>query len=169
MIENALPELPYETTPSPLSENEDENTVNFNPIPALTIVMTGISMGNHHQGTLYSSCVHYLWGLLISAAAICRMITYISMFRNPPKTKVLTRPHSELLGAFLLICGAILFMASNHGTMLWLRRNGVDSMFLLNATVSLTGMVLSYAALLILLKSWAINRERAKEKQTLAK
>ncbi|KAI8881068.1 hypothetical protein K501DRAFT_189883 [Backusella circina FSU 941] len=165
VVENALPELPYE--PAPVTENED--TTNFNPIPVLTIFMTGISMGNHHQDSLYYSRAHYFCGLLISAAAVCRMMTYISMFRNPPKTKVPTRPPSELLVAFLLTCGAILFMASNQGTMLWLRRNGTDFMFLLNVTVSLTGMVLSYVAFLILLKSWATNRERAKAKQVLAK
>ncbi|KAI7904836.1 uncharacterized protein BX663DRAFT_503740 [Cokeromyces recurvatus] len=187
MLEKAMPEIPYKVSNRRRnrSSNSDEkaydadadddnekyslkkkyspaNLTHFNPIPALTVFMTGISMGNHHQDTIYSSRVHYLWGLLISAASICRFITYLSLFRNPPKNNIPTRPPSEALGAFLLVAGAILFMASNHGTMLWLRRNHVDSMFLLNVTVSLTAMTLSYVTFLVIIKAWAINRESNK-------
>lgn len=148
-------------------EISDENQVNFNPIPALTILMTGISMGNHHQDTIYSSRVHYLWGLLISAAAISRMLTYVSLFRNPPKTSIPIRPPTEAIGAFLLVGGSILFMASNAGTIMFLRRNAVDSMFLLNITVSLTAMSLTYVAFLVIVKAWAVNREDTKRLKKL--
>ncbi|OAD02438.1 hypothetical protein MUCCIDRAFT_11833, partial [Mucor lusitanicus CBS 277.49] len=171
VLEKSMPRTPYDDDDDECAvdstrkqhgskrSKKQEPQVNFNPIPALTILMTGLSLGNHHQDTLYSSRVHYLWGLLISAAAICRIITYITLFRSPPKSGKPLRPPSEALGAFLLVCGSILFMASNAGTILWLRRNAVDSMFLLNLTVSLTAMVLSYVAFLVVLKAWAANRE----------
>ncbi|KAI9485888.1 MAG: hypothetical protein EXX96DRAFT_645784 [Benjaminiella poitrasii] len=185
MLEKAMPEMPYKipehsnyasTSKKMYDDNENSgrkkkhsapNTYNFNPMPALTVFMTGISMGNHHQDTLYSSRVHYLWGLLISAAAVCRIVTYFLLFRNPPKNRVPTRPPSEALGAFLLVAGAILFMASNQGTILWLRRNHVDSMFLLNVTVSFTAMTLSYVAFLVIVKAWATNRETYKRMKKL--
>lgn len=179
VLEKSMPRTPYDDDDDECAvdstrkqhgskrSKKQEPQVNFNPIPALTILMTGLSLGNHHQDTLYSSRVHYLWGLLISAAAICRIITYITLFRSPPKSGKPLRPPSEALGAFLLVCGSILFMASNAGTILWLRRNAVDSMFLLNLTVSLTAMVLSYVAFLVVLKAWAANRESKKKNKKL--
>ncbi|KAI8385710.1 hypothetical protein BD560DRAFT_481355 [Blakeslea trispora] len=135
----------------------------LNPFPALTVLMTGVSMGNHHQDTQYSSTIHYMWGLLLACAALCRFVTYITLYRNQPQDAQPSRPPSELLGAFLLICGSILFMASNSGTLLWLRRNNVDSMFLMNVCVALTSMTLCYVATLQIIKAWAEKREAKKQ------
>ncbi|KAI8078992.1 uncharacterized protein B0P05DRAFT_587224 [Gilbertella persicaria] len=135
----------------------------LNPFPAITVLMTGVSMGNHHQDTQYSSNVHYMWGLLLSFAALCRFMTYITLYRNQPQDAQPSRPPSELLGAFLLICGSILFMASNSGTILWLRRNNVDSMFLMNVCVALTSITLCYVAAMQIIKAWAEKREASKK------
>lgn len=148
------------------SEAKDSG-YSLNPFPALTVLMTGISMGNHHQDTAYSTNIHWMWGLLLSVAAICRFITYITLYRNTPSDAQPSRPPSELLGAFLLIAGSILFMASNSGTLTWLRRNNVDSMFLMNVCVALTSITLCYVAGLQILKAWAEKREALK-KQNLA-
>jgi hypothetical protein len=135
----------------------------LNPFPALTVLMTGISMGNHHQDTAYSTQIHFMWGLLLASAAICRFVTYLTLYRNTPTDAQPSRPPSELLGAFLLIAGSILFMASNSGTLLWLRRNNVDSMFLMNVCVALTSMTLTYVAFLQIIKAWAEKREYNKK------
>ncbi|KAI8984637.1 hypothetical protein BDF20DRAFT_860992 [Mycotypha africana] len=137
----------------------DREGYSWNPFPALTVLMTGISMGNHHQDTAYSSNIHYMWGLLLATAALCRFITYITLYRNPPKDSQPTRPPSELVGAFLLTAGSILFMASNSGTLLWLRRNNVDSMFLMNVCVAFTSITLTYVATLMVIKAWSEKRE----------
>ncbi|KAI9277609.1 hypothetical protein BY458DRAFT_488472 [Sporodiniella umbellata] len=136
----------------------------LNPFPALTVFMTGISMGNHHQDTAYSSQIHWLWGLLLSSAAVCRLATYLLLYTGLPATPA--RPPTELVGAFLLIAGSILFMASNSGTMLFLRRNQVDAMFLMNVVVALTAISLSYLALLIIVKAWAQKRELKKNSKS---
>jgi uncharacterized membrane protein len=143
--------------------HEQQQTYSLNPIPALTVLMTGISMGNHHQDTEYSTNVHYLWGLLLSIAALCRIITYIIMYNSRPSTRDPSRPPTEALGAFALICGSILFMASNSGTMTWLMRNQIDSMFLMNVAVAFSMMTLSYVLSLILLKAWSAKREELKK------
>ncbi|GAB5588639.1 hypothetical protein Unana1_03539 [Umbelopsis nana] len=144
-------------------KHEDHQSYSLNPIPALTVLMTGISMGNHHQDTEYSSNVHYLWGLLLSVAALCRIITYITLYNSKPSTREPSRPPSEALGAFSMICGSILFMASNSGTMTWLMRNQVDSMFMMNVAVAFSMMTLSYVLSLILLKAWSAKREELKK------
>ncbi|KAI9301315.1 hypothetical protein BJ944DRAFT_234026 [Cunninghamella echinulata] len=138
-------------------------THSFNPFPALTVMITGISMGNHHQETQYGTQVHYLWGLLLALAALCRILTYVFLFRNTPTSIQPSRPPTELLGAFCLIAGSILFMASNAGTMTWMRRLNVDTMFMLNVCVALTSITLCYVAGLMILKGWAWNREQRKK------
>lgn len=138
----------------------------LNPFPALTVLMTGISMGGHHQETAYSTNIHFMWGLLLASAAFCRFITYLSLYRNAPNDAQPSRPPSELLGAFLLIAGSILFMASNAGTLMWLRRNNVDSMFLMNVCVALTAITLVYVATLQIIKAWAEKREYLKRNQS---
>lgn len=135
----------------------------LNPFPAITVIFTGASMGLHTQETAYSTNIHFMWGLLLGLAAICRLITYLTLYRNAPSDAQPSRPPSELLGAFLLIAGSILFMASNSGTTLWLRRNNVDSMFLMNVIVALTSMTLIYVATLQIIKAWAEKREDAKK------
>lgn len=135
----------------------------LNPFPALTVLMTGISMGNHHQDTVYSTNIHYMWGLLLASAAVCRFITYVTLYRNEPQDSEPSRPPSEVVGAFLLIAGSILFMASNSGTLLWLRRENVDSMFLMNVCVAFTSMTLCYVAGLMIIKAWSEKREDRKK------
>ncbi|KAI7904745.1 uncharacterized protein BX663DRAFT_484840 [Cokeromyces recurvatus] len=98
-----------------------------------------------------------------TSAACCRFVTYLFLYRNAPTDAQPSRPPSELLGAFLLIAGSILFMASNSGTLLWLRRNNVDSMFLMNVCVALTAITLCYVAALQIIKAWAERREAFKQ------
>ncbi|ORZ18200.1 hypothetical protein BCR42DRAFT_490824 [Absidia repens] len=149
-------------TPLDVPRHEPRQTYSLNPFPALTIMLTGISMGNHHQETQYSTNVHYMWGLLLALAAVCRLGTYVVFFRSTPTSIKPSRPPTELLGAFCLIAGSILFMASNSGTMTWMRRLEVDTMFMMNVCVALTSLTLTYVAAMMILKAWAMKREQRK-------
>ncbi|KAI9313235.1 hypothetical protein BX666DRAFT_1981008 [Dichotomocladium elegans] len=150
-------------TPLEVPRHEQKQTFSMNPFPGLTVFFTGISMGNHHQETIYSTEVHYLWGLLLALAALCRFITYMSLYRAPPTSAKPSRPPTEAVGAFLMIAGSILFMASNSGTLTWLRRNEVDKMFLMNVCVALTAMTLAYVFFFVIMKAWAMKREMLKK------
>ncbi|KAI8083167.1 uncharacterized protein BX664DRAFT_380492 [Halteromyces radiatus] len=158
-----LLERSFMNTPLDVSRHEIHQTYSLNPFPALTIMLTGISMGNHHQETQYSTNVHFMWGLLLALAALCRLCTYLSFFQNTPHSIKPSRPPTELVGAFCLIAGSILFMASNSGTMTWMRRLEVDTMFMMNVCVALTSLTLCYVAAMMILKAWAMKREQRKK------
>lgn len=84
----------------------------MNPIPALVILLLGIMMSSHTQGNMLSAMVHKQWGNLLSGASLARALTYMIMYLKPPKSILPSRPPTELLAAFGLIAGGIIFMAS---------------------------------------------------------
>jgi len=84
----------------------------LNPIPALVILLLGIMMGSHHQQTMTSTMVHKQWGNLLLGASFARGLTYVVMYIRPPRSILPSRPPTELLTAFGLISGGIVFMAS---------------------------------------------------------
>lgn len=86
----------------------------FNPFPGLIIFMTGIMMSMHHQESMLSTMIHKQWGYLLAAFALFRLGTYFLMFLSPPKSYFPSRPVTELLTSFCLICGGIVFMVLFH-------------------------------------------------------
>lgn len=84
----------------------------LNPIPALVILLLGIMMGSHHQQTMISTMIHSQWGNLLTGASLARGFTYVLLYLRPPKSVLPSRPPTELLAAFGLIAGGIIFMAS---------------------------------------------------------
>lgn len=84
----------------------------LNPIPALVILLLGIMMSSHHQQSMISTMVHKQWGNLLMGASLARGLTYVLVFIRPPQSVLPSRPPTELLAAFGLIAGGIVFMAS---------------------------------------------------------
>jgi len=84
----------------------------INPIPALVILLLGIMMSSHTQQSMISSMVHKQWGNLLTGASFARGFTYVLLYLKPPKSVYPTRPPTELLAAFGMISGGIIFMAS---------------------------------------------------------
>lgn len=98
----------------------------MNPIPALVILLLGIMMSSHTQESMASSMVHKQWGNLLTGASFARGLTYVLVYLKPPRSIYPSRPPTELLTAFGLISGGIIFMASVSPRMMWL----VDDCFL---------------------------------------
>lgn len=90
----------------------DQYSVPINPIPALVILLLGIMMSSHTQGTMTSTMIHKQWGQLLAGAAFARAGTYVLLWLRPPKSVLPSRPPTELLVAFGLIAGGVIFMAS---------------------------------------------------------
>lgn len=84
----------------------------LNPFPALVILLLGIMMSSHQQSSMISSMIHKQWGNLLTGASLARGLSYVIMYIKPPKSIYPSRPPTELLTAFGLISGGIIFMAS---------------------------------------------------------
>lgn len=87
-------------------------SVSMNPMPALIILLLGMMMSSHHQDSMVSTMVHKQWGMLLVGFAFARGITYILLYISPPVSIFPARPPSELISAFCLISGGLIFMAS---------------------------------------------------------
>lgn len=105
----------------PATNSEDEESswqpplsykVSMNPIPALMVLLLGIMMSSHHQSSMVSTMIHKQWGTLLMGASFARGLTYIIFYLSPPTSFLPSRPPSELITAFCLMAGGLVFMAS---------------------------------------------------------
>src|SRR5690349_8652497 len=121
----ALPEHPYHDAVDPEHGSGDaadallpppQYAFSINPIPALVILLLGIMMSSHTQASMISSMVHKQWGNLLTGASFARGFTYVLVYLRPPRSILPSRPPTELLTAFGLIAGGVVFMASSGDT-----------------------------------------------------
>jgi len=56
--------------------------------------------------------IHKQWGTLLVGAAFARAATYIILYLSPPTSVLPGRPPTELITAFCLMAGGMIFMAS---------------------------------------------------------
>lgn len=105
----------------PIVDGEDEESswqppksykISMNPIPALMVLLLGIMMSSHHQSSMVSTMIHKQWGTLLMGASFARGLTYIIFYLSPPTSFLPSRPPSELITAFCLMAGGLVFMAS---------------------------------------------------------
>lgn len=101
------------------NDSDDDNwyppksqRVPLNPMPALIILLLGIMMGSHHQSSMTSTMVHKQWGNMLVGFAIARGMTYILLFLCPPTSYLPSRPPTEIVAAFCLMAGGLIFMLS---------------------------------------------------------
>ena len=130
----------------------------FNPFPSLVIFMVGIMMSMHVQENMLATMIHKQWGYLLAGFAFWRISTYIILSLSPPTSVYPSRPVTELLSSFCLICGGLIFMASNAETVGYLLRTETSPMFVFNLSVSLAVAVMTWIMLMMALKGWAWAR-----------
>jgi hypothetical protein len=90
----------------------DSYAFSLNPIPALVVLLVGKMMSSHAQADMTDAMVHRQWGDLLFAASLARMATYVLVYLRPPRSALPSRPPTELLTAFCLISGGLIFMES---------------------------------------------------------
>lgn len=131
----------------------------MNPIPALVIMLTGIMMSSHTQQSMISSMVHKQWGTMLTGASFARAFTYVITYLKPPTSILPSRPPTELLTAFGLMTGGIIFMASSGDTVAGMIHYSLDAMFMYTVTMGLVGIFMAWEIILIAVKGWAVRKE----------
>ena len=86
--------------------------LSLNPMPALVILLLGMLMGSHHQDSMTSTMVHKQWGNMMVGFALARGMTYVLLYLKPPTSYLPARPPTEIIAAFCLISGGLIFMLS---------------------------------------------------------
>ncbi|KAK4187834.1 hypothetical protein QBC35DRAFT_218472 [Podospora australis] len=140
----------------------DTYSFSLNPIPALVILLLGIMMSSHTQDSMISSMVHKQWGNLLTGASFARGFTYVLIYLKPPKSIYPSRPPTELLTAFGLIAGGIIFMASASSTVDGMIHYQLDAMFMYTVTMGLVALLMAWVIILVAIKGWAVRREAAR-------
>ncbi|KAK4161670.1 hypothetical protein QBC43DRAFT_95150 [Cladorrhinum sp. PSN259] len=137
----------------------------LNPIPALVILLLGIMMSSHTQESMISSMVHKQWGNLLTGASFARAFTYVLMYLKPPKSIYPSRPPTELLTAFGMISGGIIFMASASDTVTGMIHYQLDAMFMYTVTTGLVGLLMAWVIICVAIKGWASRVEAAAQRR----
>ncbi|KXJ90649.1 hypothetical protein Micbo1qcDRAFT_164261 [Microdochium bolleyi] len=148
-------------------EKPDHYRFSINPVPALVILLLGIMMSSHTQADMTSSMVHKQWGNLLAAASFARGFTYIIVYLKPPRSVLPGRPPTELLTAFGLIAGGIIFMASSEDTVRGMKNYELDAMFMYTVTLGFVGLYMAWVVLVLALKGWAVRKESAPARRML--
>jgi hypothetical protein len=147
----------------------------MNPIPALIILLLGVMMSSHHQASMVSTMIHGQWGSLLVGAAFARAATYVIFFLSPPTSFLPSRPPTELITAFCLMAGGLIFMASvssvfefcvvlliasqSSDTVLAMEFNDIDAMFVFTVTMGVVMFLMAWIVMVIAIKGWATNRQ----------
>jgi Protein of unknown function (Ytp1) len=131
----------------------------MNPLPGLIILLLGLMMSSHHQDSTVSTAVHKQWGTLLVGFSLARAVTYILFFISPPTSLYPSRPPSELVSAFCLISGGLIFMASTRDVIRIMEDRGLMAMFIFTVCMGFTAFLMAYEIIVVAIKGWATRRE----------
>ncbi|KAI9670258.1 MAG: hypothetical protein M1831_006472 [Alyxoria varia] len=138
----------------------DSYVHSLNPLPGLVIMLLGMMMSSHTQHSHVSSMIHKQWGTLFVGFALARAVTYIIFWLKPPTSYMPGRPPSEIVAAFCLISGGLIFMASNADTVRALEAYELDAMFTFTVVMGFTAVLMAWQMLLLAIKNWTSRRSR---------
>jgi Protein of unknown function (Ytp1) len=137
----------------------------MNPLPALIILLLGLMMSSHHQDSMVSTMVHKQWGMLLVGFALARAVSYILFFISPPTSLFPSRPPSELVAAFCLISGGLIFMASTKDVIHVMEDHDLMAMFVFTVCMGFTAFLMAYEMIVLAIKGWATRREKSSSRR----
>ncbi|KAG7899048.1 hypothetical protein KL935_004056 [Ogataea polymorpha] len=116
-----------------------------NPFPAFTIFWTGLLMSQHQQASELSTSVHVQWGSLLTYGSVVRLVTFLLMIFFPKSQSFQpTKPFTELLTSFCLLCGGLVFMESTDPVIMALEYRGLTPMFTMNVSVGVISLLMAW-------------------------
>ncbi|SCU87944.1 LAMI_0D08130g1_1 [Lachancea mirantina] len=133
-----------------------------NPFPAVTIFWTGILMSQHAQASQTSTTIHMQWGYLLSYGSFFRLFTFLLLMFVPNCNSLPSRPFTELVTSFCLLCGGLIFMESTDQVVEALEYRGFTSMFTFNLSVGVTALFMAWEMLLFLWRDLLRGRKENK-------
>lgn len=136
--------------------------VSLNPLPGLVILLLGLMMNSHTQESMVSSMVHKQWGSLLVGASLARGVTYFLSYIKPHTSYLPARPPSELICAFCLMSGGVIFMASSRDVVEAMEFNGLEPMFGFTITMGVVALTMAWAVVVVAIKGWAERKENRK-------
>ncbi|TAQ84608.1 hypothetical protein B7494_g7071 [Chlorociboria aeruginascens] len=134
--------------------------ISTNPMPALIVLLLGLMMSSHHQESMVSTMIHKQWGTLLAGAAFARAATYVVFYISPPTSILPGRPPSELITAFCLMAGGVIFMASSKDTVQSMELHDLDAMFVFTVAMGMITFLMAWIVLVIAIKGWAVRKEQ---------
>ncbi|KAL5355182.1 hypothetical protein BJX96DRAFT_3256 [Aspergillus floccosus] len=137
----------------------DTQGVSLNPMPALIILLLGMMMGSHHQDSMVSTMIHKQWGNLFVGFALARGATYILLYIKPPTSYLPSRPPTEIIAAFCLISGGLVFMLSTRNVVEAIEYYNLDAMFTFTVSMGFTAFIMALEILAVAIKAWAVKKE----------
>ncbi|KAK4464255.1 hypothetical protein QBC42DRAFT_171759 [Cladorrhinum samala] len=167
LLNHTVAEAAETETESEKIREPETYSFSMNPIPALVILLLGIMMSSHTQESMVSSMVHKQWGNLLTGASFARAFTYVLVYLKPPRSVFPSRPPTELLAAFGLISGGIIFMASAADTIKGMIHYQLDAMFMYTVTMGFVGLLMAWVIICVAIKGWASRVEAAAEKKRM--
>ncbi|RDW66378.1 hypothetical protein BP6252_10013 [Coleophoma cylindrospora] len=150
---------PYSADEKALWQPPKTYRFSMNLLPALIVLLLGVMMSSHHQTSMVSTMLHKQWGTLLVGAALARAVTYMLFYISPPTSLLPSRPPSELITAFCLMAGGLIFMASSVDTVKAIETNDLGAMFVFTMTMGLVTFLMAWIILVIAIKGWAIRRK----------
>ncbi|CDK27739.1 unnamed protein product [Kuraishia capsulata CBS 1993] len=133
-----------------------------NPFPAFTIFWTGLLMSQHAQASAVSTAIHVQWGDLLTYGSFFRILTYILLNFTPYYKGSLfnpSRPLTELITSFALLCGGLVFMESTDQIVEAIEYRGLTGMFTLNVSVGVVALVMGWIMTIFSIKDWLKARQ----------
>ncbi|CZR57527.1 related to YTP1 [Phialocephala subalpina] len=131
----------------------------MNPLPALVVLLLGLMMSSHHQESMVSTMIHTQWGTLLAGAAFARAATYIIFYLSPPSSIFPGRPPAELITAFCLMAGGMIFMSSARDTVEAMEAHNLDAMFMFTISMGVITFLMAWIIAVIAIKGVAVRRE----------
>ena len=98
---------------------------------------------------------------MFTVFAIARIATYVTLWLKPPQSMIPSRPPTEVVTSFALVCGGLIFTLSNKDTVAALEAYKLDSLFVFTLTVSLSLVVMAWEVVLVAVRNGADGRRAA--------